>query len=70
MDSHKDLTYRNLMSSIVENAQLAAMDIADGVDVQSMPEVLETIEVSIDRASELLVHLVLHAEERERKPGD
>ena len=70
MDSHKDLTYRKLMSSIVENAQLAAMDIADGVDVQSMPEVLETIEVSIDRASELLVHLVLHAEERERKPGD
>ena len=70
MESHRDLTYRNLMNSIVENAQLAAMDIADGVDVQSMPEVLETIEVSIERALELLVHLVLHAEERERKPGD
>ena len=58
------------MNSIVENAQLAAMDIADGVDVQSMPEVLETIEVSIERALELLVNLVLQAEERERKPGD
>lgn len=70
MDTREDLVYRNLMNSIVENAQLAAMDIADGVDVQTMPQVLETIEVSIERASQLLEHLVLHAEELERPPKD
>lgn len=70
VDNRQDLIYRNLMNSIVENAQLAAMDIADGVDVQTMPQVLETIEVSIERASQLLEHLVLHADELDRDSDD
>ena len=65
IDTRNDLIYRSLMNSIVENAQLAALDIADGSDIKMMPQVMETIEDSIERASQLLEHLVLHAGERD-----
>ncbi len=61
LENEEDLVYRNLMSSIVENAQLAALDVADGVDPERMPDVLESIELSIKRAADLLSHLVEHA---------
>ena len=32
LDSKADLTFRNILSAVVENAQLAALEIADGVD--------------------------------------
>lgn len=59
--SMADLAYRNLLSSIVGNAQLAALEIADRVDVAHMPEMLEAIRASVARTTEVLDHLMVHA---------
>lgn len=61
LDSTADLLYRNLLSSVVGNAQLAALEITDGVDLALMPELLESVRTSVSRTAELLEHLISHA---------
>jgi hypothetical protein len=61
LDSKADLVYRNLLTSIVENAQLAALEIADGVDPSRMPGMLEAVRASVARTAEVLGYLVWHA---------
>ena len=61
LDSKADLVYRNLLSSVVGNAQLAALEIADGVDLAHLPEMLESVRASVARTAELLEHLIWHA---------
>ncbi len=58
LESEADLVYENLLSSIMENAQLAAMEITEGVEVSAMPRLLESVHGSVDRSAELLRHLV------------
>ena len=66
LDSKADLTFRNLLSTIVENAQLAALEIADGVDPADMPGRLETVRASVARTSEMLGYLLWHASRGEK----
>ncbi len=54
-----DLEYHNLLSSLVENAQLAALEITDRADVAQMPEMLENVRISIARAAALIKELLL-----------
>jgi two-component system, chemotaxis family, sensor kinase Cph1 len=61
LDSQSDLVYRNLLSSIVGNAQLAALEITDGVDLARMPDMLDSVQTSVTRSAELLEHLIWHA---------
>ena len=61
LDSKADLMFRNLLSTIVENAQLAALEIADRVDPTRMPEMLEAVRASVARTAEVLRYLVWHA---------
>ena len=68
LDSKADLMFRNLLSTVVENAQLAALEIADGVDPAEMPERLETVRASVARTSEMLGYLVWHASRGEKDP--
>jgi PAS domain S-box-containing protein len=68
LDSRADLIFRNLLSTIVENAQLAALEIADGVDPAAMPDRLETVRASVARTSEILGYLVWHASRGEKEP--
>lgn len=63
LDTHADLIFRNLLSTVVGNAQLAALEITDGVDLARMPELLESVRVSVSRSKELLEHLVWRAAE-------
>ena len=60
-DSNADLVYQNLLTSLVENAQLAALEITDGVDTARMQDMLESVRASVTRSSELLEHLIWHA---------
>jgi PAS domain S-box-containing protein len=60
LESKSDLLQQNLLSSIVENAQLAALEITDGVDVGRMPALLDSVQSSVDRSAELLRHLIRH----------
>ncbi|MCX7891283.1 MAG: GAF domain-containing protein [Burkholderiales bacterium] len=61
LDSSAGLLYRNLLSAVVENAQLAALEIADGTDPGAMPAMLEAVRRSVARSAEMLEHLVEHA---------
>lgn len=61
LDSKADLMFRNLLSTMVENAQLAALEIVDGVDPALMPKMLEAIRISVSRSAEMLDHLIWHA---------
>lgn len=51
LDSKMDLLHKNLLSAVIENAQLAALEITDGVEVSQIPALLESVQSSVDRAS-------------------
>ncbi|MBV9825823.1 MAG: GAF domain-containing protein [Alphaproteobacteria bacterium] len=61
LDTRADLIYRTLLTSVIENAQLAALEISDELDVTKMPEMLDSVRASAQRAAEILEHLVKHA---------
>ena len=61
LDSKADLVYRQLLAVVVGNAQLAALEITDGVDLGRMPDMLESVRASVARTAELLEHLIRHA---------
>ncbi len=64
LNSRADLLFRNVLSTIVENAQLAALEIADRVDPARMPQMLEALRASVARTAEVLQYLVWHATRR------
>lgn len=68
LDTKSDLVYRNLLSTIVENAQLAALEITDGVEAARIPGMLDSVRASVSRTAEVLKILVWHAS-REPKDG-
>ena len=61
LDPNAGRMYRSLLSSIVENAQLAALEITDGVDPARMPELLESVRASVTRTAEMLEVLIWHS---------
>lgn len=61
LDSGDDLVFRNLLASLVGNAQLAALEITDGVELAQVPAMLESVQSSVERAADLLERLVWHA---------
>ena len=64
--SKTDFVYHNLMSAVVENARLAALEITDRADVESMPEMMESVRVSVARTAEVLEHLIWRARRRSK----
>ena len=58
--AQRDHLFQSLLSSIVENAQLAALEITDGADPARMPALLESVRASVVRAAEVLDHLIQH----------
>ena len=63
LDSKADVLFQKLLSSVIENAQLAALEITDGVDTARMPALLDGVRASVTRASEVLQHLISHVED-------
>jgi PAS domain-containing protein len=61
LDSRNDFVYQNLLTLVVENAQLAALEITYGVDTVRMPGMLESVRASVTRTTELLERLISHA---------
>jgi len=61
LDSKTDLVYQNLLSSVIENAQLAALEITYGVETGRIAEMLESVRHSTLRTAEVLEHLIWHA---------
>ncbi|WP_431281965.1 GAF domain-containing protein [Humitalea sp. 24SJ18S-53] len=61
LGSQEDLVFRTLLASVVENAQLAALEITDGVEAERMPELLESVRASVARTADVLEVLIWHA---------
>ena len=57
LQSQNDLMLQTLLSTIIENAQLAALEITDGIDMTRMPNLLESVRSSVARAAEVLEQL-------------
>jgi chemotaxis family two-component system sensor kinase Cph1 len=69
IDSSAALAIENVMSSIIDNAQLAALEIADGLDTAGIPETLESVRASVARAAEVLEQISLGASDRRNAPS-
>lgn len=52
--------YRELAAFVVENAQLAALEVTHGAETSRMPEMLDGIRTSTDRTLDILAHLIWH----------
>jgi light-regulated signal transduction histidine kinase (bacteriophytochrome) len=61
LDLKDRLDYRNLFSLVIGNAERATLDISDGIDVASMPGMIDSVRTSVNRTAELLESLILHA---------
>ncbi len=61
LDRRADMLVQNVLASVVENAQLAALEITDSTDLESMAEILEGVRASVARAAEVFEHLIRHA---------
>jgi light-regulated signal transduction histidine kinase (bacteriophytochrome) len=69
VDSAADLRYRELMTTLVENAQLAGLEITDGSDLTQVPEMLASVQTSVARTTELLEHLLWYSSPSPPKPS-
>jgi light-regulated signal transduction histidine kinase (bacteriophytochrome) len=67
LNTKDDLRLRDLMSSIVGNAQLAALEITDNLDVTQVPRMLASVQSSVARTTELLEHLAWYADPERHK---
>lgn len=67
LDSAADLAFQNMLSPIVENAQLAALEITEGIDVSRMPDMLQSVHASVTRTAEVLEQLIRHSSRTTRK---
>ena len=56
-DSPSEVSVKNLMSSVIENAQLAALEITEGTDLTDVPALLESVRTSVARTAEVLDQL-------------
>ena len=61
LSAARDPLYHQLLSTVVENAQVAALEITENVDMSDMPVMLDSIRGSVDRTAEVLERLVWHA---------
>ena len=69
IQSQADLATQTLLSSVIENAQLAALEITDGSDTAAMPNLLESVRASVARTAEVLDQLTLAPRDAERRSG-
>ncbi len=58
VDAGREAVVQHLMSSVVENAQLAALEITEGTEIAEVPELLEAVGVSVSRTVEVLQQLL------------
>jgi PAS domain S-box-containing protein len=60
LDPKSDLIFQGLLSSVIENAQLAALEITEAMDNARTQEMLDSLRVSATRTAEVLERLIFH----------
>jgi light-regulated signal transduction histidine kinase (bacteriophytochrome)/heme oxygenase len=64
VETRVDLRVRNLLQQIVENAQLAGLEVTDAADPSKVRGLLEGIRESVKRSAEVLSRFVIQASSR------
>ena len=62
LDTRAGIAAQSLLATILENAQLAALEITDGVDTAGMSARIESVRASVQRASDMLERLIRHSQ--------
>ncbi len=65
----RDVVAQRLMSNVVENAQLAALEIAEGTEISEVPAQLDAVSVSVSRTVEVLGQLIRSGHDPRRAGG-
>ena len=70
LDLDGDRDYKEALATVIENAQLAALEVTYGVDPARMPRMLESLRASVARTADLIEHLIWHSSgvEGDRRP--
>jgi two-component system, chemotaxis family, sensor kinase Cph1 len=63
-----DPAHRGLLLSVVDNAHLAAMEVAESANAAQIPDTLESVRASVTRSVELLDHLIDHTARGKSRP--
>ncbi len=66
LDPQAAAMFQTLLAAVMENAQLAALEITDGVDMARMAEMLESVRASVTRTSGVLEQLLWHVTRADR----
>jgi len=61
LQSSANPMYRDLLAAIVGNAQLAALEVTDAVDLSRVPALVDAVQSSVQRTTQLLEHLAWYA---------
>lgn len=61
LDLGGDRDYQDALTTVIENAQLAALEVTYGIDAGEMPRILESLRTSVARTADLIEHLIWHA---------
>jgi two-component system, chemotaxis family, sensor kinase Cph1 len=59
LDTSADLKAQSLLSQVIENAQLAALEVTDSADPATMRKLLDGIRSAVERSAEVLERLTL-----------
>ncbi|HTZ71249.1 MAG TPA: GAF domain-containing protein [Acetobacteraceae bacterium] len=70
LDADSSVKLQSLLSTVVANAQLAALEIADGRPPADLPALLESVQASVSRVADMLTHLLWHARSNIGGPQD
>jgi len=70
LDRHADMVFQTILASLVENAQLAALEIAEGVELSRMPAMLESVRASVARTTETLESLARQLDSARGAPDE
>jgi light-regulated signal transduction histidine kinase (bacteriophytochrome) len=70
LDRHADMVFQTILAALVENAQLAALEIAEGVELSRMPAMLESVRASVARTTETLESLARQLDSARGDPRD
>jgi chemotaxis family two-component system sensor kinase Cph1 len=62
--SKADLRFRKILNKVLENAQVAALETTESMDLSRIPVILEAVRLSVARTAKMLGYLIWHTNPR------
>jgi hypothetical protein len=65
LGSKADLRFRKILNKVLENAQVAALETTESMDLSRIPVILEAVRLSVARTAKMLGYLIWHTNRRD-----